>query len=141
MYMSVPINPGQGSTAEDSDMGVTGLAVTGGTFYNYLSTPTGDVALYNEGTSLDSCMGHSSKDGQYHYHANILCDLGSAAGASDAETCLFLGYMRDGVAVYGACLDSVGVQFSSCYSLNSGSTEETISTAGGDFELYKCLAI
>merc|ERR1719397_2511928 len=133
MFMSVPINPGQGASPEDTDMGVTGLAVTGGTFYNYLSTTKGDVALYNEGDSLDSCMGHSSYDGQYHYHANILCDLGSAAGASDADTCLLLGYMRDGVAVYGACVDSFGVQFTSCYSLSAGSSEETITTAGGDF--------
>ena len=134
MFMSVPLSPGQGSSLEDTDMGVTGLAVTGGTFYNYLSSPQGDVALYNEGTSLDSCMGHSSSDGQYHYHANILCDLGSAAGASDADTCLLIGYMRDGVGLYGACTDSDGRQFTSCYSLSDGATEETISTAGGDFE-------
>jgi|ERR1711936_19462 len=134
MFMSVPLSPEKGSSVEDSEMGVTGLAVTGGTFYNYLSTPAGDVALYNEGSSLDSCMGHSSYDGQYHYHANILCDLGSAAGASEADTCLLIGYMRDGVAVYGACKDSDGVLFTSCYSLRSGATEETITTAGGDFD-------
>ena len=134
MFMSVPLSPEKGSSAEDSEMGVTGLAVTGGTFYNYLSTPGGDVALYNEGSSLDSCMGHSSQDGQYHYHANILCDLGSAAGASEADTCLLIGYMRDGVPVYGACKDSEGVVFTSCYSLRSWGTEETITTAGGDFE-------
>jgi hypothetical protein len=33
-------------------MGVTALAVTGGTFFNYLSNTDGSVALYNEGESL-----------------------------------------------------------------------------------------
>ena len=49
-----------------------------------------DVAMYNEGTSLDSCTGHSSADGQYHYHANILCDQ----EAADPDTCKHIGYMR-----------------------------------------------
>ena len=50
---------------------VIGLATTGGTFYNDLSSTDGDLALYNEGITLDSCNGHSSSDNQYHYHANI----------------------------------------------------------------------
>ena len=49
-----------------------------------------DVAMYNEGTSLDSCTGHSSADGQYHYHANLLCDQ----EAADPDTCKHIGYMR-----------------------------------------------
>ena len=88
--MSLPLAPTKAGSASSTDMGVTGLAVTGGTFYNHLSSPQGDVAMYNEGTSLDSCTGHSSSDGQYHYHANILCD----EAASDQDTCLHLGYMR-----------------------------------------------
>ena len=41
-------------------MGTTGLAITGGVFYNALSDPDGSVALANEGPSLDPCFGHSS---------------------------------------------------------------------------------
>ena len=89
-YMSLPLSPSLASSAISTDMGVTGLAVTGGTFYNHLSSPMGDVAMYNEGTSLDSCTGHSSSDGQYHYHANILCDQ----EAADPDTCKLIGYMR-----------------------------------------------
>ena len=60
-------------------MGTTGLAVTGGAFFNDWSSTDGDVALYNEGgprakisvlkkkiftgASLDSCFGHSSGAG------------------------------------------------------------------------------
>merc|ERR1712106_298585 len=134
-FMAVPINPTKASTPDDTGMGVTALATTGGTFYNYLSDPFGGVALYNEGPSLDSCMGHSDQSSQYHYHANLLCDdAGAATGASDADKCVLVGYMRDGVPLYGYCKDSSGTQFTSCYSVSISSTAETIITAGGDFE-------
>ena len=99
------------------------------------SEPDGRLKRYEEavellGHAIDAYNdAHAQPNGQYHYHANILCDLGSAAGASDSSVCLLLGYMRDGVAVYGACQD-----FTSCYSLSSGSTERSITTAAGDFE-------
>ena len=38
-YMSLPLSPSLASSAISTDMGVTGLAVTGGTFYNHLSSP------------------------------------------------------------------------------------------------------
>ena len=37
--MSLPLSPSLASSAISTDMGVTGLAVTGGTFYNHLSSP------------------------------------------------------------------------------------------------------
>ncbi len=40
-------------------MGVTAMSVTGGVFYNDLSSSDGSLALPNEGTTLDSCFGHS----------------------------------------------------------------------------------
>merc|ERR1712112_406832 len=133
-FMSVPLSPEKGDSPTDTSLGVTALAITGGTFYNHLSNPDGSLALYNEGSSLDSCMGHSDPDSQYHYHANILCeDAGSAEGADDADECVHLGYMRDGVPVYGYCKDASGTQFTSCYSVVSGVATETIATAAGDF--------
>ena len=128
--MSLPLSPTQATSPVSTDMGVTGLANTGGTFYNHLSSPNGDVAMYNEGTSLDSCTGHSSSDGQYHYHANILCD----ADAVDANVCAQIGYARDGVPLYGYCNDASGTQFSSCYSLKSGYSASSISMAAGTFQ-------
>jgi len=129
-FMSLPLSPTQASSPVSTDMGVTGLANTGGTFYNHLSSPNGDVAMYNEGTSLDSCTGHSSSDGQYHYHANILCD----SDAVDANVCAQIGYARDGVPLYGYCNDASGTQFSSCYSLKSGYSASSISMAAGTFQ-------
>jgi len=128
-YIAIPIDPSQSTSATETDMGVTALAVTGGTFYNHVSTPYGDLAMYNEGTSLDSCTGHSSYDGQYHYHANILCD----SDASDASVCKQIGWARDGVPVYGFCNDADGNQFNSCYSVKPMFTEEEIVMAAGTF--------
>merc|ERR1712133_36994 len=130
-FMSLPLSPSQGSSPVSTDMGVTGLATTGGTFYNHLSSPKGDLAMYNEGTSLDSCTGHSSYDGQYHYHANILCD----SDAADASVCKQIGWARDGVPVYGFCNDADGNQFNSCYSIKPMFTdeEEEIVIAAGTF--------
>merc|ERR1712243_113108 len=72
-YMVVPINPSKASTVSSTSMGSIGLATTGGQYFNHLSAPDGSLAITNEGTSLDSCFGHSASGGVYHYHANINC--------------------------------------------------------------------
>ena len=120
--MAVPLSPTQGSSAVSTDMGVIGLATTGGTFYNDLSSTDGDVALYNEGITLDSCNGHSSSDNQYHYHANIACV------DDDVD-----GYARDGVPIYGYCNDADGTQFTSCYSIKSGYSESELTISSGTY--------
>ena len=127
--MAVPLSPTQGSSAVSTSMGVIGLATTGGTFYNDLSSTDGDVALYNEGITLDSCNGHSSSDNQYHYHANIAC----VDDDVDADVCSMIGYARDGVPIYGYCNDADGTQFTSCYSIKSGYSESEITNAAGTF--------
>ena len=127
--MSLPLNPTLASSAVATDMGVIGYATTGGSFYNDLSSPSGDVALYNEGMSLDSCAGHSSENSQYHYHANILC----VDDAADADVCSMIGYTRDGVPIYGYCNDADGTQFTSCYAIKSGYSESEITIAAGTF--------
>jgi hypothetical protein len=49
-------------------MSTTGYAVSGGHFYNELSSPNGSLAISYEGISLDSCYGHADSSGIYHYH-------------------------------------------------------------------------
>lgn len=133
-FISVPINPTKAAATTDTSMGAIGLAVTGGVFYNHLSSPDGSLALPNEGTSLDSCFGHSDPSKQYHYHANINCtSAGSATGANNASACVLLAYYRDGVPLYGFCKDKTGVQFTSCYKLNAGVTTTTVVTTGGTY--------
>jgi hypothetical protein len=133
-FMSIPINPTKSSTATSTSMGSIGMAVTGGVFYNDLSSTSGALALPNEGTTLDACFGHSDQSKAYHYHANINCtSAGSATGANNASRCLQIGYYNDGVPVYGFCKNSNGVQFTSCYSLNSTASTTTVTTAGGTY--------
>merc|ERR1719244_2167961 len=55
-YMAVPLSPSKGDSPEEIGMGTVGLAVTGGGFFNAQSSEDGDVALANEGTSLDSVL-------------------------------------------------------------------------------------
>merc|ERR1712055_251616 len=131
-FMAVPTNPSKSSTAVSTEMGTVGLASTGGQFFNDLSDTDGSVALANEGTSLDSCFGHSASGGVYHYHANINCtDAGSATGANDPDQCVHIGYYRDGVPVYGLCKDSNGDQMTSCYSMEDGSETTDVTCADG----------
>merc|ERR1719150_1102609 len=48
-FIELPLNPAKGSSATRTGLGTIGLAVTGGAFFNDWSSPTGDLALYNEG--------------------------------------------------------------------------------------------
>jgi hypothetical protein len=80
MIMSHPLYPLypcslslQSTTAASTNLGVTGLAVTGGAFYNHLSNPDGSLALANEGTTLDSCLGHSDQvSGGFFFNVQII---------------------------------------------------------------------
>ena len=141
---------------EDTRLGAVGLAVTGGAFFNDLSNPDGSLALTNEGTSLDSCLGHSApssrpggggppgrykrqsnpSSGTYHYHGNINCtDAGAATGANDPDKCVMIGYYRDGVPVYGFCRDSTGSQFTSCYKVSSSASLTNVETVSGTYSV------
>ena len=124
------------SSITATGMSSTGAAVTGGVFYNDLSDSDGSLALTNEGTTLDSCFGHSDGNKMYHYHANINCtSAGSATGANDASACTLIGYMRDGVPLYGFCKNSAGTQYTSCFKLNSAASTTSVTTAGGTYTM------
>merc|ERR1719150_1878525 len=132
-FIELPLNPAKGSSATRTGLGTIGLAVTGGAFFNDWSSPTGDLALYNEGASLDSCFGHSASGGSYHYHANINCSsAGAATGANDPETCKLIGYYQDGVPVYGLCKDSTGTVMTSCYEC-TGTCTSSVTIVGGTY--------
>jgi len=132
-FTQLPLQPSKGSFVA-TGLGTTGLAVTGGAFFNDLSSPQGDLALYNEGSSLDSCFGHSAREGSYHYHANINCtNAGAATGANNPKLCVLVGYMLDGVPVYGLCEDSTETVMKSCYKLVSGANTGTVTTVGGTY--------
>jgi len=132
-FASLPIDPAKGSTAIDTNMGTTGLAVTGASFFNDLKGGI-DLAFFYEAETQDSCFGHSTKYKEYHYHANINCtNAGSATGANDPNTCLHIGYLLDGVPLYGFCKDSSGVQMTSCYKLTSTASTGEVFHVGGTY--------
>jgi len=98
-------------------MGVVGYVKSGGTIYDHRSNPDGSLAVYYEWDTLDPYHGHSSPDGQYHYHATPE----GWSSAADPSACEHIGYMLDGGKLYGYC-EVDGVQVASCYVQNSAST-------------------
>jgi len=118
VYMMVPANATL-TAYVDNGLGPIGLAVTGGFIYNPLSNPDGvdDVAVLMEGSSFDNCNGHADQKCFYHYHDDVSC-------VSDSSDCPLVGYLRDGVPVYGYCSID-GTQLQSCYAVTSGDGNNT----------------
>ena len=87
-------------------LGVVGLAVSGAAFYNPF-TGFGWDAVHGEcAEELDSCKGHPSPDGTYHYHGVPEClYVGNPADK-------FLGVALDGYPIYGP-MDSTGKNWTS----------------------------
>merc|ERR1719430_2801832 len=130
-YISLPLQPAKGSSKQRTGLGSIGTAVTGAAFFNDWSDPNGKVAMSFEARSLDSCFGHSAREGSYHYHANINCtDAGSATGAVDPDRCKMIGFYRDGVPVYGLCKDVSGMVMSSCYTCTGSCTSSVTHVSG-----------
>ena len=99
-------------------MGTIGFVMSGTVVYDPRSSEDGGLAACDEWISLDPSYGHSSNDGQYHYHA-VPTDYSSAA---DASACEHIGYMIDGGKLYGLC-EQDGVELKSCYVLKDGIAE------------------
>lgn len=118
--LALPINPTKG-TFQESNMGPVGISVSGGFIFNHLSNPNGDLAVPNEGESLDSCHGHSEPTCRYHYHdvnldGSCTHEVENEADVSLADaTCHVVGWMLDGFPLY-VCKDAGGASpLKSCY--------------------------
>ncbi|CAL4120376.1 unnamed protein product [Meganyctiphanes norvegica] len=115
IYFLASAEPTSSDTFTTSGMGPVGVAVSGGFFYNHLSSPDGSVAVVQEGESFDTCNGHSDPNCRYHYHKNPECLMSSAL------SCDLTGYMFDGFPVYSYCpKPGTSVALKSCYKLTSG---------------------
>jgi len=133
MYISLPLENAKGDNITDTEMGIYGLSVTGGTFFNQLSSDDGSLAVHDELSTLDSCFGHTSPANTYHYHANINCtDAGSATGANDPTQCIQIGYLNDGIPIYGYCQDEEGNTYTSCYQVKDGVTVDEVEHVSGN---------
>lgn len=56
-------------------------------------------ALFYEGISFDSCLGHPSGQGEYHHHVNPTCLYNDADNVNHSP---IIGYAFDGFPIYGA---------------------------------------
>lgn len=56
-------------------------------------------ALYYEGVSFDSCLGHPAPNGEYHHHVNPRCLYDDADSTHHSP---IIGYAFDGFPIYGA---------------------------------------
>lgn len=56
-------------------------------------------ALYYEGVSFDSCLGHPAQNGEYHHHVNPKCLYDDTDSTNHSP---IIGYAFDGFPIYGA---------------------------------------
>jgi hypothetical protein len=90
--MTIPINPVESTTKEETSLGPIGMALNGVAIYN--DREGGNVPV-DSGTlkSFDRGGAHSGPGGLYHYHFN-----GDFTSDDDAK---LIGWLRDGFPIYG----------------------------------------
>jgi hypothetical protein len=114
-FVELPLSPVSADASSSLSLGATGWVKSGGVTFDHRSSRDGDTAWYNEGSSLDSCNGHSNGNMEYHYHLNPVC----ITGASRYGACKQIGYLYDGNPIYGYCsVDST--ELKSCWTLTTG---------------------
>ncbi len=97
--MTIPINPVEATTKEETSLGPIGMALNGVAIYN--DREGGNVPV-DAGTltSFDRAGAHSGPGGLYHYHFN-----GDFTSDDDAK---LIGWLRDGFPIYGRKCSSTG---------------------------------
>jgi hypothetical protein len=105
--MLLPLNASNTGTYSSTALGQTGTANTGAAIYNAQSGNTWcNAAAIEESDTFDTCDGHASPTGIYHYH------MQPASTCAYSTGCTLMGYFYDGVPVYSTCSG-----YTSCYSL------------------------
>lgn len=125
--MTVPINPVEASTKEETSLGPIGMALNGVAIYN--DREGGNVPV-DAGTllSFDRAGAHSGPGGLYHYHFN-----GDFTSDDDAK---LIGWLRDGFPIYGRKCSSTG-DYASGLDANGGHTTTTTEYPNGIYH-YHC---
>lgn len=94
LQLNIPNAPQVAEQPGCLPMGIIGVALSGGVFFNALDAPGRD-AVANE--IFDKCEGHPERNGRYHYHHYSPCfDQGDANLHSP-----LIGYALDGFGIYG----------------------------------------
>lgn len=94
---ATPVVPGLGHIGVWSN-GVSVFNAKDGMSYNNAGVWNRD-ALYYEGVSFDSCLGHPAPNGEYHNHVNPHCLYDDTDSLVHSP---IIGYAFDGFPIYGA---------------------------------------
>lgn len=105
MLVEVPLNPELAEEPTSTEIGLIGIAISGGLFYSPFEADGTTVALdanfeVDGIPFVDACNGHPNPLAvQYHYHGVPTCitDVLDEEG----EHSVLLGYLLDGFPVYG----------------------------------------
>ncbi len=89
----IPLNPGEASSKQNTQLGAIGVAVNGVVIFNQYAGP--DQPLTNEINSFDQYNGHPQQTGEYHYHLEPSYLTGNNGPSS------LIGFLLDGFPVYG----------------------------------------
>lgn len=105
LSFTLTLNPTAASSVSDTDLGATGLAVSGATFFNPYEATDGVYAWEDDievdGVPfMDDCAGHPTPEsGLYHYHNPPKCTVDALD--TDGQHSEFVGLMIDGFPIYG----------------------------------------
>ncbi|XP_038067378.1 uncharacterized protein LOC119737252 isoform X2 [Patiria miniata] len=92
---TIPVNPTVAESTTDLPLGPIGVAINGIPFFNPY-TATGEDAVLTE--TFDSCDGHPTNRGTYHYHKQPSSCVFSVV---DGEPSPLIGVALDGFPIYG----------------------------------------
>lgn len=106
---SIPLNPAKAASATATNLGVIGVLISGASLFNPYEGDAKTIAKQsnfsvknsagNDVWFLDSCNGHPTPMGEYHYHALPTCvtaQIDKPGGPSH-----ILGIAFDGYPIYG----------------------------------------
>lgn len=125
--MTIPLNPTEASSKEETSLGPIGMALNGVAIYN--DREGGNVPV-DAGTllSFDRAGAHSGPGGLYHYHFN-----GDFTTDDDAN---LLGWLRDGFPIYGRKCSATN-DYAAGLDVNGGHTTATTEYPTGIYH-YHC---
>ncbi len=105
----IPTNPTKATTTTSASLGTIGVMISGAALFNPYEGDGSTVATASNFTVknsagqdvafLDSCSGHPTPMGQYHYHALPACVTATVDTASGPSH--LIGVAFDGFPIYG----------------------------------------
>lgn len=106
---TIPVEPTKAATPTSTSLGTIGIMISGAALFNPYEGDASTVATASNFTVknaagediafLDTCNGHPTPMGQYHYHAIPVCITSVVDGATGPSH--IIGIAFDGYTIYG----------------------------------------